>query len=150
MPSTHVNCRAGWITNWSKTARRNINTLRYADNTTLMAESKEDLKRLWMKVKEYSERADLKLNTQETKIMTCSPKCLCLVTSHVPLFATPLTVAHQAPLSMGILQARILDLADMPSSRGSSQPRDWTQVSHIAGRFFTIWATREAQEYWSG
>ena len=37
----------------------------------------------------------------------------------------------------------------MPSSRGSSQPRDRTQVSHIAGRFFTIWATREAQEYWS-
>ena len=38
----------------------------------------------------------------------------------------------------------------MPSSRGSSQPSAWTQVSHIAGRFFTIWATREAQEYWSG
>ena len=35
-------------------------------------------------------------------------------------------------------------------SRGSSQPRDWTQVSHIAGRFFIVWATREAQEYWSG
>ena len=35
-------------------------------------------------------------------------------------------------------------------SRGSSQPRDWTQVSRIAGRFFTIWATREAQEYWNG
>ena len=38
----------------------------------------------------------------------------------------------------------------LPSSRGSSQPRDWTQVSHIAGGFFTSWATREAQEYWSG
>ena len=38
----------------------------------------------------------------------------------------------------------------MPSSRGSFQPRDQTQVSHIAGRFFTILATREAQEYWSG
>ena len=38
----------------------------------------------------------------------------------------------------------------MPSSRGSSQPRDLTQVSHIAGRFFIILATREAQEYWSG
>ena len=43
-----------------------------------------------------------------------------------------------------ILQARILEWVAMPSSRGSSQPRDWTQVSHIAGRFFTIWATREA------
>ena len=38
----------------------------------------------------------------------------------------------------------------MPSSRGSPQPRDGTQVSHTAGRFFTIWATREAQEHWSG
>ena len=43
----------------------------------------------------------------------------------------------------GILQARILEWVAMPSSRGSSQPRDWTQVSHIAGGFFTIWVTRE-------
>ena len=38
----------------------------------------------------------------------------------------------------------------MPSSKGSSQPTDQIQVSHIAGRFFTIWTTREAQKYWSG
>ena len=50
----------------------------------------------------------------------------------------------------GILQARILEWAAFPSSRGSSQPRDRIQVSHIAGRFFTSWATREAQEYWNG
>ena len=49
-----------------------------------------------------------------------------------------------------ILQARILEWVTFPFSRGSSQPRDWTQVSHIAGGFFTRWATREAQEYWSG
>ena len=49
----------------------------------------------------------------------------------------------------GILQARILDWVAFPFSRGSSQPRDQTQVSLIAGRFFTSWATREAQEYWS-
>ena len=49
----------------------------------------------------------------------------------------PWTVAHQAPLSMEILQARILEWVAVPSSRGSSQPRDWTQVSCIAGRFFT-------------
>ena len=59
---------------------------------------------------------------------------------------TPWTVAHQTPLFMGILQARILEYVAMPSSRGSSQPRDQTQVSFIAGRFFTIRATREAQE----
>ena len=44
----------------------------------------------------------------------------------------------------GILQARILEWVAFPFSRASSQPRDWTQVSHIAGRFFTSWATREA------
>ena len=50
----------------------------------------------------------------------------------------------------GILQPRILEWAAFPFSRGSSQPRDETQVSHIAGGFFTSWAAREAQEYWSG
>ena len=50
----------------------------------------------------------------------------------------------------GILQARILDWVAFPFSRGSSGPRDGTQVSSIAGGFFTSWATREAQEYWSG
>ena len=53
--------------------------------------------------------------------------------------------AHPTPLSMGILQARILEWAAMPSSRGSSQPRDQTQASRTAGRFFTGWATREAR-----
>ena len=50
----------------------------------------------------------------------------------------------------GILQARILEWVPFPFSRGSSQPRDRTQVSCIAGRFFTSWTTKEAQEYWSG
>ena len=49
----------------------------------------------------------------------------------------------------GILQARILELVAIPFSRGSSQPRDWTRISLIAGRFFTSWATRETQD-WSG
>ena len=50
----------------------------------------------------------------------------------------------------GILQARILAWVAFPFSRGSSQPRDWTQVSCIVNWFFTSWDTREAQEYWSG
>ena len=50
----------------------------------------------------------------------------------------------------GILQARLLKWVAFAVSRRSSQPRDWTQVSRIAGIFFTNWATREAQEYWSG
>ena len=54
-------------------ARRNINNLRYAKDTTLMAESKEELKSLLMKVKDESEKADLKLNSLNTKIMASGP-----------------------------------------------------------------------------
>ena len=56
-----------------KTARRNINNLRYADDTTLMAESEEELKSLLKKVKEESEKVGLKLNIQKTKIMASVP-----------------------------------------------------------------------------
>ena len=56
-----------------KIARRNINNLRYADDTTLMAESEEELKSLLMKVKEESEKVDLKLNIQKTKIKASGP-----------------------------------------------------------------------------
>ena len=56
-----------------KTAGRNINNLRYADDTTLMVESEEELKSLLMKVKEESEKAGLKLNIQIIKIMTSGP-----------------------------------------------------------------------------
>ena len=58
---------------WMKIARRNINNLRYADDTTLMAESEEELKSLLMKVKEESEKVGLKLNVQKTKIMVSGP-----------------------------------------------------------------------------
>ena len=56
-----------------KIARKNINNLRYADDTTLMAESKEELKSLLMKVKEESEKVGLKLNIQKTKLMASVP-----------------------------------------------------------------------------
>ena len=56
-----------------KTAERNINNLRYADDTILMAEIKEELKSLFMKVKEESEKVGLKLNSQKTKIMASGP-----------------------------------------------------------------------------
>ena len=56
-----------------KIARRNINNLRYADDTTLMAESEEELKSLLMKEKEESEKVGLKFNIQKTKIMASSP-----------------------------------------------------------------------------
>ena len=56
-----------------KIARRNINNLRYSDDTTSMVKSEEELKSLLMKVKEESEKADLKLNIQKTKIMASDP-----------------------------------------------------------------------------
>ena len=58
---------------WIKIAGRNINNLRYADDTTLMAESEEELKSILMKVKEESEKVDLKLNIQRTKIIASGP-----------------------------------------------------------------------------
>ena len=62
-----------------KIARRNINNHRYADDTTLMAESEEELKSLLMKMKEESEKVGLKLNIQKTKIMTSGPITSCQI-----------------------------------------------------------------------
>ena len=62
-----------------KTAGSNINNLRYTDDTTLTGESKEELKSILMKVKEQSEKVDLKLNIQKIKIMTSSPITLWLI-----------------------------------------------------------------------
>ena len=66
--------------------------------------------------------------------------CVHLVAQLCLTFCDPWTIAPQAPLSKGILQTKILEWVAMPSSRGSSQPRNWTQISHIAGGFFTVWA----------
>ena len=71
--------------------------------------------------------------------------CVCLVSQSGLTLCDPWDIACQAPLSMVILQARILEWVAMTSSRGFSQQRDWIQVSHSAGRFFTVWVTREAQ-----
>ena len=70
--------------------------------------------------------------------VVCVCVCVCV---HVCIYIW--TAARQAPLSSGILQARILEWVAMPFSRGSSSPRDRTRVFWIAGRFFTIWATRK-------
>ena len=88
-----------------KIARRNINNLRYADDTTLMAESIEELKTLLMKVKEESEKIGLKLNIQKTKIMASGPISSVQFSSVqslscVQLFETPWTAAHKTSLSI--------------------------------------------------
>ena len=75
---------------------------------------------------------------------------LCLVTQSCLTLCDPMDYSQPGSSVHGILQARIPEWVAITSSWGSSQPRDWTQVFGIAGRFFTIWVTREAQEYWCG
>ena len=67
------NAGLDWSTSWNEDFQRNINNLGYADDTTLMAESEEELKSLLIKVKEESEKAGLKLNIQKSKIMASGP-----------------------------------------------------------------------------
>ena len=69
--------------------------------------------------------------------------------SHVQL-CNPMDSSQAGSFVHEVLQARILEWVAIPFSRGSSWLRDWTQISHIAWRFFTSWATREAQEKGSG
>ena len=80
----------------------------------------------------------MKIEIDQTELVQFSSIAQSCLTLCDPIWA----VAHQAALSMGILQARILEWVTMPSSRGFSPPEDWTQVSRIVGRFFTVWATR--------
>ena len=69
-----MKCRAGWSTSWNQDCQEKYENLRYADDTTLMAESEEEQKSVLMKVKEESEKGGLKLNFQKTKIMASMGK----------------------------------------------------------------------------
>ena len=94
-----------------KIARRNINNLRYADDTTLMAESEEELKSLLMKVKEENEKASLKLNIQKTKIVASGPIAAAAAKS-LQLCLTLCDPIGSSPPSSpvpGIFQARTLE-----------------------------------------
>ena len=73
--------------------------------------------------------------------------CVCLVAQLCLTLCNPLDCCPSGSFVHGILQTRILEWVAMPSSRGSSQPRDQTQVSCIADGFLTVWVTREAQLY---
>ena len=91
-----------------------------------------------------------KLNAQELMLLNCGvgtlyaySAVLCLVGQLCPTLCNPMDCSAPGFSVCGILQARILEWVAMPSSRGSSQPRDRTQGSHTAGRFFTVWSTRE-------
>ena len=95
-----------------KIAGRNINNLRYADDTTLMAEREEELKSLLMKVKEESQKVGLKLNTQKTKIMASSP-----ITSWEYMGKQWLTLSFWAPKSLQMVIAA-MKLKDVHSLQG--------------------------------
>ena len=82
--------------------------------------------------------------TRLKRLSSNSSSSIVLVTQSYPTLCDPMDCSPPGSSLHGILQARILEWVAMPSSRGSSQPRDQIQVSCIAGRFFTIWTSREA------
>ena len=90
-------------------------------------------------------RPGIELMSPAVEVWNPNHWCVCAWSlSHVWLFATPWTVVHQTSLSMDSLGKNTGVWVAIPFSRGSSQPRDQTQVSCFAGRFFTIWTTMEA------
>ena len=100
-----------------KIAGRNINNLRYADDTTLMAESEEDLKGLLMKVKEESEKVGLKLNIQKTKIMASGPITSWQIDGEIGQTVTVKTLFLGAPKSLQMVIAA-MKLKDAYSLEG--------------------------------
>ena len=104
-----------------KTARRNINNLRYADDTTLMAESEEEVKSLLMKVKEESEKVGLKLNIQKTKIMASDPITSWEIDGET-VEKQSLTLFFWAPKSLQMVIAA-MKLEDTPWKESYDQPR---------------------------
>ena len=96
-----------------KTAGRDINNLRYADDTDLMAESKEELKSLLMKVKEVSEKADLKLNIQKTKIMASGPIISWKIDGETMETVTDFILGVQKSLHMGTAAMKIKDICSL-------------------------------------
>ena len=87
------------------------------------------------------------LNSPWEILLVMWVQVLCLVAQLYPTLWDSMDCSPPGSSVHGILQARILEWVAIPSCRGYSQPRDWTQVSHIADRFLTVWGTREACEY---
>ena len=100
----------------------------------------------------YSWRWRSSIQSAKTRLgADCGSDLELLISSKVKFTQSCPTLCDPVDYTVyGILQARILKWVAFPFSRGSSQPRDWNQVSHLAGRFFTSWATRETQEHCSG
>jgi len=100
-------------------------------------------------MKEQTRNTEIQINEEE--IGKLPEKEFRIVTVNVKVSQSCLTLSDPMDcIVRGILQARILEWVAIPFSNGSSQPTDWSQVSYIAGRFFTSLAIRGTQEYWSG
>ena len=120
----------------------------------VLTKLREDLELYYKKLLMQLEVREIKMRPKNLANITDSKVllnmftfyCVCMLRhfSHAWLFATLWTIACQASLSMGILQARILEWVAIPFSQESSQPRDRTQVSCTAGRLYTVWAIRKA------
>ena len=140
-----------------KIARRNTNNLRYVDDTTLMAESEEELKRLFSKVKKESEKVGLKFNIQKTKIMASGPiaaKSLQLC----PTLCDPIDGSPPGCPVPGILQARTLEWVAISFSNAWKWKVKVKSLSCV-GPLATPWTAAyqappsmgfSRQEYWSG
>ena len=108
-----------------KIARRNINHLRYTDDTTLMAESEEELKSLLMKVKVESEKADLKFNIQKTKIMASGPITSWEIDGETVETVSDLILGAPKSLQMVIAAMKLKDTYSLEESY--DQPREYIQ-----------------------
>ena len=119
-----------------KIAGRNINNLRYADDTILMAESEEELKNLLIKVKEESEKAGLKFNIQKTKIMASSPITLCQIDGETMETVTDFTflgskVTADGDCSHEIKRCLLLGRIAMTNLNSVLKRRDITLLTNV-------------------
>ena len=104
---------------------------------------------LWTSLSDTVYHQKGNFSSMETYALMFSKMCVyVLVTQSCPILWDPMDCSPPGSSVHGILQARILESVAISFSRGSSRPRDWTWVSCIAGRFFTIWASREALSNW--
>ena len=127
-----------------KIARKNINNLRYADDTTLMAENKEELKGLLMKVKEENEKVGLKLNIQKTKIMASSPITSWQIDEETMETVRDSDCSHEVKSHLPLARKAMSKLTSILKSRDITLP---TKVCLVKAMVFPV--VRYGYESWT-
>ena len=127
-----------------KIARKNINNLRYADDTTLMAENKEELKGLLMKVKEENEKVGLKLNIQKTKIMASSPITSWQIDEETMETVRDSDCSHEVKSRLPLARKAMSKLTSILKSRDITLP---TKVCLVKAMVFPV--VRYGYESWT-